>query len=127
MIEDKDGELNHNTVNGITTEKRTCDFLAKIDRDLLYLYYVTEWKDGKNIVSQENADEWLDSLGEIPQLYMVEKGDQIKFSENGITWRVYHRTTGEVLNAVVQLKSQNGFFKTYTNRDKRWNEEIIRV
>lgn len=53
-------EDNHDTIiEGVGRE----DFLKcvdEVDKDIYYLYYVTEWDDEGNIIEQLSLDEWVD-------------------------------------------------------------------
>lgn len=55
--------FDHIPAQGPATLNRTLDFVAKIDEGLRYQYYVTELdgdEDNADIISQANADVWLE-------------------------------------------------------------------
>lgn len=54
----------------------------------------------------------------------LEVGDVITFGMHGMEWTVWTRTLGNVLNSVIQLKSTNHSFRTYSPKSKNWTKKV---
>ncbi len=54
----------------------------------------------------------------------LQQGERVSFGIHGLTWTVWTRTRGNALNPVIQLKSNNHSFRTYTPHSKNWCKEV---
>ena len=60
------------------------------------------------------------NVGQLVELRHCEMGDIIAFSPRGVAWRVMHKGGN-----VIQIKSENGSWRTYVKSDKRWRDDVI--